>query len=319
MAPLVSKTALRKSDLDDDTLTLFNQLIENHADVLNYLLGLSGPITLSNHLDLNGNKITNVGAAESESDVVTQAFASRNYGPTALAPAFNALGKQTLQTYRQLSNPNQREKYSSFLNDIPSTPPSSNTSIVTFGTVSGGTVVTTVTAGFHQKVDSTQTPYASRTDTLALPSSHPISSLTRTSNIVTAVLSSPQSTQVGEGITIVGATDPSFDGTFVILTVISTSSFTYYQGGVNAVSSAGGNVEIGGVYYYTLSAGQSVLGLVTGNGASDTTSDRVAASQDGTTIIAVVATNGSGGDSVNSAAGASPLVTGSNIAVIRRL
>jgi hypothetical protein len=73
------------------------------------------------------------------------------------------------------------------------------------------------------------------------------------------------------------------------------------------------------VYYYTLAYGQNVLGLVTGNGATDSTSNRVGASIDGATIIAVVVTNSGGGDVVNSAAGASPLVTSSNVAIIRRL
>ena len=318
MAPLVSKTSLRKSDLEDDTLSLLNNRLDNYADALNYLLGLSGDITLGSNLNLGGNKITNVGAAESPSDVVTQAFAYKNYGPAALQPAFNALGKQTLQTYRQLSNPNQREKYSSFLNETVSTPPSSNTSIVTFGSPSGGTVPVTVTAGFHQRVDGSSSAYSARTDTLALPASFAISSLARTSNIVTVITSSPTGLLVGEGFTITGALDTSYDGTFVVETRVSATEFKFYQGGANSTSS-GGDVLVGGVYYYTLTYGQNALGLVTGNGATDTTSNRVAASNDGTTIIAVVVTNGSGGDPVNSAAGASPQQTGANVAVIRRL
>lgn len=316
MAPLVSKTALRKSDLDDDTLTLFNQLIGNHADVLNYLLGLSGPISLSSHLDLNGNKITNVGAAESESDVVTQAFASVNYGPTALAPAFNALGKQTLQTYRQLSNPNQREKFSSFLNGVLNTAPTANTSFVDFEPPSGGSVVATVTSGLHQRVDGSIVPYSSRTDTLALPVAFTISSIARSGGIVTVVTSTPTGLAIGDGFTILNVSDPSYDGTFVVLT-ITGSTITYIQGGPNN-SSSGGQLSFGGVYYYSLTYGQDTLGLV-GGFSSDTWTNRVSASGDGTTIIGVVVTNSGGGDTINSAAGGTPPVTGSAVAIIRRL
>ena len=309
----------RKSDFtDDDSLTLFNQDLSNIRQLLNGLIGAQGPIRLGNHLDLSGNRITNVGDAIEPRDVVTQIVGQQRFGPEALAPAFNALGRQTLQTYRQLSNPNQREKYSSFLNAVLNTAPTSNTSSVAFGTPGGGTVSVTISAGLHQLVDGSIVPYSSRTDTLALPTSIAISTLTRSSNIVTAVTSAPDGLSVGEGVTVVGASDPTFDGTFEVLTVIPPDTFTYFQGGPNA-SATGGDISVGGVYYYTLTTGQNTLGLVTGSGSADTTSNRVAASNDGTTIIAVVLLNSGGGDILNSAAGATVQKSGSNVAIIRRL
>ena len=307
----------KKSDFDDESLTLLNQDMTNIRQAPNNFLGFNGPTKFPNGIDMNGTRITNVGAAQHESDVVTQAFGNSKYGAAALAPSFEALGKKTLQTYRQLSNRDQRERYSSFLNALASTAPTSNTSVVTFGTPAGGTVSATITAGFHQRVDGSNVPYSARTDTLSLPVSYAITSLTRSSGRVTAVTAAT-GLVAGEGFTVVSAGDASFDGTFVVENILSPTSFTYLQGGVNAAS-VGGNVEVGGTYYYTLSYGQTTLGLVTGNGATDTTSDRVAASQDGTAIIAVVVTNSGGGDVVNSAGGASPQVTGSNVAIIRRL
>jgi len=315
----VPNVILKKSDLEDESLSLLNQILSSYQQQLDVLRGVNGPISLSNHLDLAGHKIINVGAAESPNDVVTQAFASSNYGPQALAAAFNALGKQTLQTYRQLSNPDQRERTSSFLNDIANTSPTSNTSTISYGSVSGGTIPVTVSAGFFQRVDGTATPYASRTDTLALPTSIAISSLTRSGNIVTAVTTTPDGLSVNEGFSVSGAPDPSFDGAFSVLTVSSPDTFTYFQGGPNAGPTApGGSISVGGVYYYTISAGQSFLGLVSGVGA-DTWSERVGGSHDGTTIIAVVVLNSGGIDVLNSAAGATSPQNGVATAVIRRL
>jgi hypothetical protein len=71
------------------------------------------------------------------------------------------------------------------------------------------------------------------------------------------------------------------------------------------------------VYYYTITAQQGVLGLV--NAPADTWSARVAASADGTTIVAVVVVNNLGIDLVNSAAGGTPAQSGAAVPVVRRL
>jgi hypothetical protein len=103
-----------------------------------------------------------------------------------------------------------------------------------------------------------------------------------------------------------------------VLTIVGTT-ITYIQGGPNTGTISGsGHLSVGGVYYYTLSHGQSNLGLV-GGFSSDTWSNRVQASFDQTTIIAVVVTNSAGGDTSNSAAGGTPPQQGSAVAVIRRL
>ena len=307
---------LKKSDLDDDNLTLLNQILANFSKGLNDATGINGPIKLANHIDLGGNRIQNVGAPESPTDAIPNSYANDTYGAKALAPAFNALGKQVMQTYRQLSNPNQREQYSSFLNKILNTAPTSNTSFVDFTPPSGGTITATVTAGLHQRVDGSVVPYAARTDTLTLPTAYTISSIGRSAGIVTVVTSVATGLTIGDGFTVTGVSDPSYDGTFVVLTIVGTT-ITYIQGGPTNTSS-GGHLSVGGVYYYTLSHGQSNLGLV-GGFSSDTWSNRVQASFDQTTIIAVVVTNSAGGDTSNSAAGGTPPQQGSAVAVIRRL
>lgn len=310
----VPSVILKKSDLEDESLSLLNQVLANFSQVLNNLIGVNGPIRLGNHLDLGGNRVTNVGDAISPTDAVSHIFASSQYGPAAIAPQLESLSKNVMQTYRRLSDKNQREKYSSFLNALVSTAPSSNTSIVTYDSGSGSA---TITAGHHLRVDGSAVPYTSRTDTLSAPHTYAITSLSRSGNIVTAVTAAT-GLVVGEGFSVSGASDATFDGTFVVSTIISPTSFTYYQGGIIATST-GGTVSVGGVYYYTLTEGQNNLGLVTGSGSVDTTNARISASRDGTVIIAVVVINGGGIDVLNSAAGASPQQAGSNVAVIRRL
>jgi hypothetical protein len=316
ISPLQAITFKKSDFTDDDSLSLFNQSYTNVVNQLNNLLGFNGPIPVNAHLNLQGNRILNVGAAVDPSDAVSQSFGNTQYGASALKPYFEALGKQVMQTYRRLSDKNQREQYSSFLNQILNTAPTANTSFVDFGAPGGGTISATVTAGYHQRVDSSVVPYTARTDTLTLPTAYSISSIALSGGIVTVVTSSPTGLVAGNGFSATGVTDTSFDGTFAASTVVGTT-ITYVQGGPNA-SSGGGNISVGGVYYYNLAYGQSALGLV-GGFSSDTWSNRVQASQDGTTIIAVVVTNSSGGDGTNSAGGATPPVTGSAVAVVRRL
>jgi hypothetical protein len=193
--------------------------------------------------------------------------------------------------------------------------PTSNTSSVTFGSVSGGSVPVTVSAGFHQRLDGSQVPYSGRTDTLSLPTRQQLSSLVRASNIVTATTVGSNILTAGESIAIIPG-DPTFAGVFSVLT--TGNPFTYAQNGANATASGTNYVSAGSVYYYTLAYGNSALQLQ-GPFGGDSWSNRSLVSGDGNTIIAVVVLNSSGGDNINSAAGATPPVNGSAVAVIRRL
>src|SRR5208282_860138 len=223
----LQQVIFRKSDFDDESLSLFNQQFSNVVNQLNNLLGVNGPVKFANHVDLGGNRIMNVGPAESPTDAVSQYFGNNNYGAAAIAPQLEALGKSIMQSYRRLSDPNQRERFSSFLNQVLNTAPTANTSTISFGGVSGGTIPVTVSAGFHQRVDGSVAVYSSRTDILTLP-----------------------------------------------------------------------GIGIANFYYYTISHGQNTLNITTGYTA-DTQSNRVNASYDGTTIIAMAVLTPSGADTVN--------------------
>ena len=236
----------RKSDFEDESLSLFNQQFSNIIHQLNNLLGVNGPVKFANHVDLGGNRLMNVGEPESPTDAVSQYFGNNNYGASAVQPQLEALGKSVMQSYRRLSDPNQRERFSSFLNQVLNTAPTANTSTVSAGSVSGGTIPITISSGFHQRVDGSVLAYSSRTDVLTLPGS-------------------------GEAY-----------------------------------------------YYYTISHGQNTLN-VTGPYSADSQTNRVVASYDGTTIIAMVAITGFGFDANNSAGGGTAAQSGSVVQLLHRI
>lgn len=317
--PLQAPT-FKKEDLEDPSLSFFNQWVAGVVQSINAQAGHAGPIQLNGHLNLNGNRIMNVGAAVDDTDAVSQGVATNQFGAEALRPQIEAMGKKVLATSRRLNDQTQRENYSSFLNSMVSTAPTSNDSLVTFGAPGGGTIDVTVSAGHHFYVDGSQVTYAGRTDTLTLPVNFAIVSLTRTGGVVTAVTATPNPFAVGETIAIAGAVDPTFDGAFVITAIIDPTHFQYEQVAPDATTT-GGNVSLGGIYYYYIEKGTNTLALTNNAfGTGDTWRGRLVASPDGQTIIAVVSVNGPGGsDPANSAAGATQPITGSNSHIFGRL
>ncbi len=61
----------------------------------------------------------------------------------------------------------------------------------------------------------------------------------RSSNVVTITTTAAHGFIVGQTVVIAGVTDVSFNGTFLIATVPSTTTFTYTQAGTNATSGGG--------------------------------------------------------------------------------
>ena len=164
---------------------LMSQLIDN----VNILGGHSGEVELSNHLNLSGNKITNVGPAVTESDVLTSGVAETKYSAAALQPKLQANSKTPLATYRMLNSGTQRENSSSWLNNLLSTPPNSNTINPIVSSVGGSTTVT-IPASILQMGDGSKRYLPSRTDTLTNPASYSISTFTVLSGVATVNLSS---------------------------------------------------------------------------------------------------------------------------------
>jgi len=314
----------KKEDLERDGLPELNQFISLISQWVNYLSGFRGPIKLGSPVDMSGNPIRNAGVPSSPNDVVNLEYALRNYGASAVQPQLDAMGKKILQSARRLNDQVQVEKYSSFLNGVLNTTPTANTSTISFGTV-GGTppsVTVTITAGLHQRLDGSNVPYIATNDTIAIPNSFPLSSLTRTGGIVTGVATGSLVGAVFGGSTLVisGATPSSFDGQSICTNFSPPSTFSYNQIGLpNVGASVPGTLTTGGIYYYSIKYGQSSLTRRGPFYPSDTWSQRVVSHSDGETLVAVVVLNGGGGDTLNSAAGQTPPAAGAAVPVLRRL
>ena len=325
-APLQQITLSADDIRDPEQLAaLLNNILQNHTQLINYALGHSGTPVLKSGANFNGQPLKNVGAPQESGDAITQEYANSNYGAAAIAPQIQALGKQVMQSYRRLNDRVQQEKYSSFLKSINGVSPTSNTSTVSPGTPSGGFVPVTITAGNHQYIDGSIEPYAAYNDSLAIPATFSISSLTRSGGVVSGSTTGPNTLVAGDTIYISGASDSSFDGPQQLVAPTSTPNFTFNQSGPNA-SATGGSIALNGVYYYSRRTGQSVL-FRTGPFFADLWTNRVTsnagvnASLDGSTLVAVVVVNQNGVDVINSAAGATPPVTniGAGVRLFGRL
>ena len=91
----------------------------------------------------------------------------------------------------------------------------------------------------------------------------------RAANVVTITTTSPHGLTVGQIVTISGVTDTSFNGTFAVLAVPSTTTFTYAQSGSDATSGSG-TVNTNTVKWFV----NSVEGGVAATGTISTTGDR---------------------------------------------
>lgn len=124
--------------------------MSNLQDAVNILGGHQGEVELSNHLNLSGNKIKNVGVAEQPKDVVTSEVAEKNYSAHALRPHLEGGGKAALRTF-----------LSGLKGDVTATGPGVANSVV--GNLTG---VTFAQIGGH--LDESQLPTAGLTATIPL-------------------------------------------------------------------------------------------------------------------------------------------------------
>lgn len=296
----------------EDGINLLNQWVTQATKALNANIGTAGPVTLPKGLDVQGAAIANVGGVGPEHSAVSHAFAEKNYSAAAISKQLEAGQPNSPKSLRRINDNAQQEKYSSFLNSVMNTAPTSNTS-----TISASGFTATVSAGFHQYVDGSLVSYSQRSDTLAASGTITFVSLTRTSGVVTAVTSTPHGLAPSDVVLIAGAVDSSFDGSFIVATVVNATTFKYAQAGIDA-STTGGSFTTGRCYYYYLRNGSRTLSL-SAPFDTDTQSNRVAANLDGSVLIAVVAVTGSGIDLTASAAGATPPAVTNGIHITNRV
>lgn len=313
----IQSTQLKLDDLQQPGLPLLNTILTQMQSQISALLGAGGKTVLGSGVDVKGATITGVGQPQSPTDAVSKVHAEQNYSAAALAPQLESGSKFSLKTFRALNSKAQQEQYSTFLNRVTNTSPTTNTSVVIGGTPGGGSVSFTITAGFHLFVDGSVIPYGTFTDTVALPSSQTITSMTRASGVVTAS-GTFTGLSAGESIYELGALDPSFDGTFVLITASGTT-LTWAQPGFADATTTGGAASTGGCYYAFLKYPSQTL-AISGPFPADSQENRLQANADGQTIIAVIVVNSSGVVDTQSAAGATvPAAENNGNRIVARL
>jgi hypothetical protein len=314
----ISVGQLKSSDLQDPNLGLLNTWKSQIENQINALSGTGGPAAMPAGIDVQGKgTVTNLPAPSSKTstDAASAAHVESNYSAAALAPQLEAGNNTGLKSYRALNSKAQSENSSNFLEGMLNTAPTSNTSTISPGT-SGNEVV--VSAGSHQFVSGNIQTYQQRTDTLALPTPYTINTISRTGNMVTATLTTTSTLVAGESVSVINVTDPTYDGTFTLLTSTSGGEgLTWAQTGPNSTST-GGTISTGGVYYYTAAKNSPVLAL-SQQYSADTQTNRVAANTDGTVLIAVAVMTSTGLSLTQSAAGATPPSTTGNSRLLARL
>jgi hypothetical protein len=158
---------------DPQKLQAFREHYQLMVQELNRLAGVFGPVQLPSGMDLKGGSIVNVGTPAdpkiSPTAAVSQATAIATVGPAATQKALEATGSTILQTTRRLNDTQQREQFSSFLNQQLSIPPCSNNSSINVVDNGNGTSTVTVTASFCKLSDQSVIPYAQRSDTFTNP------------------------------------------------------------------------------------------------------------------------------------------------------
>lgn len=307
---------LTKADIDDPHLALINTYFAQIAKGINAGNGASGKTVLPAGVDVQGATVSGVGKPKSPSDAVSLAHAESNYSAAALRPLLEGGGKHSLRTVRRVGDTNQQETSSTYLNLLSNTTPTANTSIVEDSPPSGGSVTFTVSAGFHQRMDGTIVTYGAFTATVALPSSQAVTSMTRTAGVVTAT-GVFTGLAPGQSIYELGALDPSFDGTFVLLTAGPTT-LTWAQPGFADGTTTGGDVSTGGVYMLFLKNPSVTLAL-SGPFPTDAQTNRLDANVDQQVLIAVVVVSSSGVVTTQSAAGATPPAQTNGNRILARL
>jgi len=284
---------------------VFNQHYSSLIDRVNSLLGYSGPIKVANHIDLGGNRITNVGAPVEVTDALSSGEAAKNYSAPVLKEQLKPGSANAMAGYRILNHNGQREQSSSFLNDVPSTVPNAN-QIIPILTNGGSSVTVSTPASILTFADGSTVQLSGRIDILSFPAQYAIVTIAAVNNLVT-VNCAASGLVAGNIGTIFGVNPAGFNGPYQLTSSSSGGAVLEYQAPLGTVSGAGGYVQVNGVWYYGVKKRQNYVSLL-GPYLSDTPQNRLNANLDGFQIVAVVVVTASGGQVAQSGGGGSPIV-----------
>jgi hypothetical protein len=229
------------TDADLKSPAAMNQRLTQLFNAVSGLQGAAGKTILASGVDTQGSTISNLGEPQSSLDAISKSHAEANYSAQALAPKLEAGGPNGFKGYRSLNSKSQQESYSTFLNRVSNTTPTTNTTVVTSSAPSGGNVTITIPAGQQIFMDGSIQTFGTFSVTVALPSTQSITTISRTSGVVTA-LGSFSGLTAGESVYIAAVSDTSFDGSFE-LTSASGSSLSWAQPNFANGSSTGGTVS----------------------------------------------------------------------------
>lgn len=283
---------------------VFQQWLNQATDTINVLAGYNGPIQLSDHIDMGGKRVMNVGAPASPSDAIASGVAEGKYSAPVLRPQLESGGKFSFRGYRQINNATQREETSSFLTNLMSTPPSASTVFPTIVN-SGSQVQVSIPASVFTFSDGSTVRIQGRVDLLSRPSQYAISSLSVAGGIVTCDCA-PSGLIAGEVATIVPGSNQSFAGTFQLTSSTGGGTVLQMQNPNATGTDSSGFVQENGVWYYAIQKKTQSL-ILSGPYSADTLQNRLQVSYDGSQIVAVVTVTNSGAQIASSGGGGTPL------------
>lgn len=286
---------------------VFTQHYSQMIDTVNTLAGYNGEIELSDHVNMGGKRVTNVGDAVTPTDVVSSAVAQSRYSPSVLRPNFESKGSAPLQTMRRLNDPNQRELGSSHLNDLMSSVPNANQIFPIITNVGGGVQVV-ITPTRFKFADGSAVNLQGRTDLLSFPASFTIATISSSGTVVTLTTTTASGLTAGQAVFVQGVSPVGFDGLWQLTSATPPFTLTY-QASLGTLTGSGGTLLVNGVYYYSVSK-RSIALKLSGPFSNDTPNNRITTNFDGSQIVAVVVVTASGGQVQQSGGGGSPL-TGS--------
>ena len=301
MPPPNQLSKINFPSLQPDEQKQMDQLV----DTINFHSGYNGPISLANHIDMGGRRITNVGAPQSPTDALPSVTAEARYSALALRPHISPGGKASMSGYRQIGSQSQREPTSSHLNDLMSSVPSANAIFPFLTNVMGGVQVA-IAPSLFTFADGSTVLLQGRTDILSLPTTFVIATIGSVGDLVTVTTTAPNGLSSGEVVGISGVTPSGFNGTQQLTSATPPVTFTY-QDSLGTVSGSGGVVSLNGVYYYAV-AKRSRKITILGPFFADTAQNRLDANFDGFQIVAVVVITGSGGSVSQTGGGGSPVI-----------
>lgn len=153
--PPINFRPIKLEHFTPEGISEFQDMWRELIQQVNISQGVHGPIPVYNHIDLQGNRVMNVGTppAGTTTDALSQKAADPMYSTSTQQAAMEAVGAKMLQTTRRLNDGTQQHRISTDLNTQGSVPPSNITGTLSWTTVAGVSITWTWTSIIVQYAD----------------------------------------------------------------------------------------------------------------------------------------------------------------------